>query len=172
MNDTPAAVKTADKPKAAKRLHGHSKVTNDMMVCFAITFTAATMHFVGNMPQKFTDIYNVVLLVLFVFTWIWASCRNGIRGRWPFAVFASCFWLIPITVISLYESGPEAFGMSITAYVLSEAFDLMIMTPVNTLGGMVGLESAASAIMFLIFCAVAYLGGMLVSERRRSTKKR
>lgn len=172
MNDTQAAVKTADNHKAAKRLRGHSRVTNDMMVCFAITFTAATMHYVGNMPQKFTDIYNAVLLVLFVFTWMWASFRNGMRGRWPFAVFASCFWLIPLTVMSLYESGPEAFGMSITAYVLSEAFDLMLMTPIKTLGGLVGLETAAAVILFLILCAVAYLGGMLVCERRRSTKKR
>ena len=172
MNDTQAAVKTADNNKNVKRLRGHSRVTEDMMVCFAITFTAATMHFVGNMPQKFTDIYNAVLLVLFVFTWMWASCRNGMRGRWPFAVFASCFWLIPVTVIGLYESGPEAFGMSITAYVLSEAFDLMIMTPVNTLGSLVGLESTPAAVIFLILCAVAYLGGMLARERRRSTEKR
>lgn len=172
MNDTSAAVREADGKKGVKKLRGHSKVTHDMMVCFAITYTAATMHFVGNMPQKFTDIYNAVLLVLFVFTWMWASFRSGMKGRWPFAVFASCFWLIPVTVISLYEGGPEAFGMSITAYVLSEAFDLMIMTPVKVLGSIVGLEGAVSAVIFLIFCAVAYLGGMLVKERRRSTQKR
>lgn len=172
MNDTSAAVKSADNKTGAKKLSGHGKVTDDMMVCFAITFTAATMHYVGNMPQKFTDIYNAVLLVLFVFTWLWASFRSGMKGRWLFAVFASCFWLIPQIVISLYESGPESFGMSITAYVLSEAFGLLIMTPVKTLGGLVGLEGAASTVIFFIFCAVSYLGGMLVRERRRSTRER
>lgn len=171
MNDTSAAVRSADNKTGAKRLSGHSRVTDDMMVCFAITFTAAVMHFVGNMPQKFTDIYNAALLVLFVFTWLWASFRSGMKGRWPFAVFASCFWLIPCIVISLYESGPEAFGMSVTAYVLSETFDLLIMTPAKTLGGIAGLEGVASSVIFFIFCAVSYLGGMLVTERRRSGHK-
>lgn len=172
MNDTLAADKSADNKDRAKRLRGHGKVTDDMMICFAVTFTAASMRFVGNMPQKFTDIYNAVLLVLFVFTWLWASFRSGMKGRWPFAVFASCFWLIPQIVISLYEGGPEAFGLSITAYVLSEAFGLMILTPIKVLGNFVGLEGAASTIVFFIFCAISYLGGMLVSVRRQSTHDR
>ncbi|MGN0587008.1 MAG: hypothetical protein ACI4JF_06960 [Oscillospiraceae bacterium] len=172
MNDTSAAAKTADNKVSIKKLSGHGRVTDDMMVCFAITFTAAAMHYVGNMPQRFTDIYNAVLLMLFVFTWLWASCRSGMKGRWPFAVFTSCFWLIPQIVISLYESGPAVFGLSITAYVLSEAFGLLIMTPVRTLGELVGLEGAAPTVIFFIFCAVSYLGGMLVKERRRSTHER
>ncbi len=173
MTERNAEIKdTAETVAEAK--HGKKKtcckVTDDMLICFAITFTASMSCYMGNMPEKFTYIYKIVIFVLMIFTWLWASFRNGMKNKWPFAIFAVLFMLVPQVITLLYDKGPEAFGMSITMYILSEFSNIVWKRSFDFIGELLKFDNMAFTLFFIIICAICYLLGMFVSIRRRPNK--
>ncbi len=149
----------------------HSGLCADMFLSFIITFTAGVLCFDNYMPEKFIVSYRVVVLTICLLTWLGLSFINGIRKKWQYELFAALFWLIPPLIIFLANDGPEFCRMSIIMYLLSE-FSVFISTaPAEMAGGVAGLGAVPSAVIILLLCVFAFLGGNLLSAELTKKKK-
>lgn len=149
--------------------HRHKKrvirtygLSDDMLLAFLITFAAAVAGYVENMPEAISNLYSGILTVMLIFVWLGLSIYSGLHSKWKFAVFTALFWLIPVIMIVLYESGPQVFGMSVTMYVLSEFFRLLVIDSVTPVIGFIGMQGLTCPVIFLLLNMLAFFAGVVL----------
>ena len=144
--------------KKVKRTYS---LADDMLLAFLITFAAGTSSYSGDIYGSISSMYNWLILVAFTVIWIGLSLYSGLKSKWKFVIFTVLFWLVPIIGITLYESGPEVFGMSVIMYVLSEFFKFLAVDSASSVLSVVGLDGITGAVIFLLLNMFAFFGGIV-----------
>lgn len=144
--------------KKAKKTYS---LADDMLLAFLITFAAGASSYGGDLYGSISSLYNWLILVAFTVIWFGLSLYSGLKSKWKFAIFTVLFWLVPIIGISLYESGPEVFGMSVIMYVLSEFFRLLAIDSTSSVLALIGLDGITGAVIFLLLNMLIFFAGIV-----------
>lgn len=155
----------SDKKTECKEIHRRTSFFEDIMLFFLVTFAFAAAQFENHFPQNILEMYRDSVFIIFAATILYTSFKNGIVKRIGFAVFIPLFWIIPKMFILLTDNGPEAIRFSLTAYVFSEFFRVLIMTPADIVGSFVGAGANVGLVLIVILCLSAYFVGMALSSR-------
>ena len=144
-----------------KKIKKTYSLADDIILAFLVTFAASVSSYVNNIPESLSSLYNVLLLIIFAVVWLGLSLYSGLKSKWKFAVFTALFWLIPVIGITLYESGPEVFGMSVIMYVLSEFFRLIAVDSTTPLLDLIGLGGMTGAVIFMLLNLLIFFAGVV-----------
>lgn len=136
-------------------------LADDMLLAFLVTFAAAVAGYSENVPDTLRIVYSVSMTVVFALVWFGLSLYSGIKGKWKFILFTALFWIIPVICIALYDSGAAGFGLSVTMYVLSEFFRLLVIDSTQPIISIIGLEGVLSPIIFLLLNLLFFFGGIV-----------
>ena len=131
---------------------------DDILLVFLVTFAASVANYSENIPEFVLGLYKSGTAVLLCLMWFGLSLYSGLKSKWKFAVFTLLFWLIPVAGIFLYEAGPEAFGLSIIMYVISEFFRLLVIDSTASVMSVLGISGMASALVFMLINLLFFFG--------------
>ena len=168
----------AQTPSGENHHHSHEhrhhrkkyNLLGNMFISFIITYAAGTLCFESHQPEAFITIYRFAVMAVCLMTWLGLSFECGARKKWSYTVFTAIFWLLPFLVIYLADYGPRFMRMSITMYLLSEFFGILITAPAEYFGSAISIGAIPSAIIIVLLCVFAYLAGVMLSDKL--TKKR
>lgn len=161
----------AEKPQKTPKKKAGIGLLSDIAICLATTFTLAVMHYEHYMPESFALVYNVLLTLVFVSVWSYIPFRNGMKGKWQFMIFDLLCWILPAAVIYLSNSGPEFFRLSLVFFILSGYAEIIFLTPVQVIGGILGVGSYPAIAVIILYSAIAFCIGILyhmhIGKKRR-----
>ena len=147
-----------------KHRSGYSLAEN-ILITFIITFAAAAFCYEKYMPESFMKFYRFIMTTACMLTWLWLSFSGGARNKWRFLVYTAVFWLLPLIIIYLSDSGPEFCRMSITLYVISEFFRMMFINFAECIGNAFRLNAVPVLLIMLMLCVFAFLAGNFLSDK-------
>lgn len=148
-------------PKKPKASYG---VLEYIAVSFLVTHAFSSLFFESHISGAPLEIYQFLLYVACIGSWLWFSLRSGIQGKWGFLIYAGAFWILPQIVAWLAESGPEAFRFSLTMYLLSEFALYYSSTPLQKLLGWVTENTMICAVIAFAVCGAVYVCGVMLKR--------
>lgn len=126
--------------------------TGNMVLCCGITVASSILGMDGLFSESAMLPLRAAALVLMLINWLLSAYLAGKKGRWDFAVFSLCYWIIPTVVfIACGFSVSTAAAVS----VIGEMSGILTIYPFSFAAKSTGLpEWFFSAVILIASLAV------------------
>lgn len=163
--------KPQDQKKLSPQTEG-SSLAADMALLYLITYASASIRYEGYISQKAAFLLGILFFAVFIASWVIIAFLNGRQKKISFVIISTLSWLLPQLIIYLSDSGPRAFRMSVTAYVLDEFFTFVSEGTCGIISGLFGGGIFIGAVIMTVICGLAFAAGFKTADTAPRKKKK